>query len=259
MLLPAAAHAAPEEIQVYIDDLNRPGGSGVDLHVNYVPIGDGEVDYPGQQSSLHRLRLTPEFSYGVRDHIEVGLYLPLATYDSDEGLAVHGIKGRVKYIGSAPGDKLFWGANLEFGYEDRALAVNGGNAELKLIGGVHAGKWIVATNVNFDFSYTGPHPDPMSFDIDNRVSREVVKGLQFGIETYNGVGDAKRLGNLSLSDQATFAVADVDLGHDFALNLGAGYGYGGNQDHMLLKAIISVPFGHRSRGEPPKVGAPQAS
>ena len=60
VLVPTAAHAAPEEIQVYIDDLNRPGGSGVDLHVNYVPIGDGEVDYPGQQPSLRRLRLMPE-------------------------------------------------------------------------------------------------------------------------------------------------------------------------------------------------------
>ena len=81
---------------------------------------------------------------------------------------------------------------------------------------------------------TGPHPDPMAFDIDNRVSREVVKGLQLGIETYNGVGDARHFGNLSLSDQATFAVADVDLGHDFAR-------------WTANKLVISVPVGDERR------------
>ena len=251
------AHAAPEEIQVYIDDLNRICGAGVDFHVNYVPVGSGERDYPAQQSNLRRFRVTPEFSYGVTDHVEVGLYLPLATIDRTGRADAHGVKARVKFIGSNPGDRVFWGANLEAGYEDRALAVNPGNAELKLIGGVHAGKWLIASNFNVDFAYAGRRPDPVAFDFDTRVSREVAKGLQLGVETYNGVGDARHFGNLSLSDQATYAVADIDLGHDFGLNLGAGYGYGGNHDHLVLKAIVSVPFGHRSRGEPPKVGAPE--
>ena len=172
-------------------------------------------------------------------------------------MGVHGFKGRFKFIGSNPGDRWFWGANLEVGYEDRALATNVGNAELKLIGGVHAGKWLIASNVNADFAYWGQRPDPTTFDIESRVSREVAKGLQLGVETYNGTGDTRRFGSFAQSDQSTFAVADVDLGHDYALNVGVGRGYGGNRDHLILKAIISVPFGRRSRDEPPKAGAPE--
>lgn len=248
------ADASPDEIQVYIDDLNRVGGAGVDLHLNYVPTGDPTTDYPTQQSSIRRLRITPEFSYGLTDHVELGLYLPLATYDRSGNLGVHGFKGRVKYIGSNPGDRWFWGANLEVAYADRALETNVGNAEIKLIGGVHAGKWLLATNVNADFAYWGQRPDPAAFDIESRVSREVAKGLQFGLETYNGTGDARHLGNFRISDQSTFAVADIDLGHDYAVNLGVGRGYGGNRDHLILKAILSIPFGRRSRGETPKTG-----
>lgn len=251
------ANAAPDEIQVYIDDLNRVGGSGVDFHVNYVPTGDPDTDYPEQQSSVHRLRVTPEFSYGVSDHVELGVYLPLATYDRSGNFGVHGFKGRIKYIGSAPGGRWFWGGNLEVGYEDRALATNAGNAEAKLIGGVHAGKWLIATNVNADFAYWGRRPDPMQFDVESRVSREVAKGLQLGVETYNGTGDARHFGRFGISDQSTFAIADVDLGHDYAVNFGVGRGYGGNRDRLILKAIVSVPFGHRSRGETPKVGTPR--
>ena len=222
-----------------------------------MPTGDPEAGYPGQQSGVGRLRVTPEFSYGVTDHVELGLYLPLATYDRSGRLGVHGFKGRFKLIGSNPGARWFWGANLEVGYEDRALATNPGNAELKLIGGVHAGKWLIATNVDADFAYSGRRPDPASFDVESRVSREVAKGLQLGIETYNGTGDRRRFADFALSDQATFAVADVDLGRDYALNFGVGRGYGGNRDHLILKAIISVPFGRRSRDEPPKVGTPE--
>lgn len=61
-LIPAAAHAAPEEIQVYIDDLDEPGEVGLDTHINYVATGEStRGDYPGAEDSLKRLRITPEF------------------------------------------------------------------------------------------------------------------------------------------------------------------------------------------------------
>lgn len=63
---PAAAYAADEEIQVYVDDMSDPGEIGLDTHVNYVFSGESTVsDYSGAQDSLHRLRVTPEFSYGT--------------------------------------------------------------------------------------------------------------------------------------------------------------------------------------------------
>ncbi|MBC7492425.1 MAG: hypothetical protein H7241_08290, partial [Novosphingobium sp.] len=65
LIAPVVAHAAPEEIQVYLDEINRPGEVGLDVHINHVLSGDGSPDYPGAESSLHRLRITPEFSLGL--------------------------------------------------------------------------------------------------------------------------------------------------------------------------------------------------
>jgi len=62
--MPMTARAADEEIQVYIDDMGAPGSFGLDVHNNYVFSGRStRMDDPLAQDSLHRLRVTPEFSY----------------------------------------------------------------------------------------------------------------------------------------------------------------------------------------------------
>jgi hypothetical protein len=51
LLLPATpAFAAPEEIQVYMDEMNQPGAVGLDVHVNDVVRGNGTPDYPGAET-----------------------------------------------------------------------------------------------------------------------------------------------------------------------------------------------------------------
>ncbi|MFX7853876.1 hypothetical protein ABTK08_20205, partial [Acinetobacter baumannii] len=73
-VIPAPAMAAPEEIQVYIDDLDSPGEVGLDTHINYTATGAStRGDYQGAEDSLHRLRITPEFSLGLTRHLEAGL------------------------------------------------------------------------------------------------------------------------------------------------------------------------------------------
>src|SRR5512142_607153 len=72
------ALAAPDEIQVYTEEMDEPGTFGLELHVNYVPDGRTQPTYEGEMKSNHRLQLTPEFSYGLSRTLEAGLYLPLA-------------------------------------------------------------------------------------------------------------------------------------------------------------------------------------
>jgi hypothetical protein len=59
LLAAQPAKAAPEEIQVYMDEMDKPGHFGLDTHLNYVTDGTYTDDYPGQQQALHRLRITP--------------------------------------------------------------------------------------------------------------------------------------------------------------------------------------------------------
>ena len=67
-LFASTARAADEEIQVYIDDLPpKPGAFGLDVHVNDALVQGrlANVDYPGQQTSQDRIRVTPEWAYGL--------------------------------------------------------------------------------------------------------------------------------------------------------------------------------------------------
>ena len=79
-LIPLGAQAAQQdEIQVYADDINKPGQFGLELHLNTTPSGRTVPDYPGEITNHHGFRFTPEFSYGVRSDLELGLYLPMLT------------------------------------------------------------------------------------------------------------------------------------------------------------------------------------
>lgn len=236
------ALAAPEEIQVYMDEMDQPGHFGLDTHINYVADGTTTDDYAGAQQALHRLRVTPEFSYGITPYLEAGLYLPLATLDGQGRLDPGGVKTRLKFIAPRrPGQNWWWGANFEIGHVDHKLDINPWNAELKGIVGTRLGKWTLAENANVDFVVSGPVGHSPEVEFDTRVAYAMTKKVSLGIESYNGTGSFVHFGNLHGSDQSIFAVADVDLGR-WALNLGVGHGYGTNADTTIVKAIVSLPF-----------------
>ena len=237
----SSASAAPEEIQVYMDELNRPGEIGLDVHNNYVLSGDPGVDFVGEQPSLHRYRITPEWSLGLSDQFELGMYLPLATIDN-RGAFVDGIKFRLKWLAPrTEGQHWFWGANFEIGREDHRLDRNPWNAELKGIVGVRSGKWTAAANANLDFKVSGPAPAPATLEIATKVDYAISDKTALGIENYNGVGEVRDLRNFRSSEQSTYVTVDTSVGK-WDLNLGVGHGYGSNPDGWIAKAIVSVPL-----------------
>ena len=235
------ALAADEEIQVYEDDLDKPGRFGLDLHNNYVASGDPRVDYAGEMSSLHRYRLTPEWSYGLTHDVELGLYLPLTTLDRQGRFEADGLKGRIKFIAPRPeAQTWYWGLNLEIGRVSHGLDENPWNGELKGIVGGRFGRWTVASNLNLDFKIAGPAPAPASVDFDTKVSYALTPKFAVGLESYNGLGTFHRFGSFGSSDQALYGAVDASLGKwDF--NFGLGHGYASSADGWVLKAIITVP------------------
>lgn len=243
MLVPSTARAAPEEIQVYIDDMDAPGDVGLDMHVNYVGTGESTAnDYPGAQDSLHRLRVTPEFSLGLTDHLEAGLYLPLATIDRNGHLDAGGVKARLKYVAHPGGDPNTWyGLNFELGRVNRSLDVNPWNAEAKLMAGMRRGPWMLAANANFDFVVSGAEPGPATLEIATKASYNVSPKVALGFESYNGVGPLKALGRFGSSEQSVFGAADIDLGA-WDMNIGFGRGFGSNADRFVVKLIIGIPI-----------------
>jgi hypothetical protein len=243
LLLAAPAHAADEEIQVYMDEMNKAGGYGLDVHLNYVPSGRrANVDYAGEMTSQDRWRITPEWSYGLTDNIELGAYLPLITVDPHGGAEWGGVKGRIKFIAPHAEDShFFWGANFELGRVRKELDINPWNAELKGIVGYRTGPWTVAGNLNVDWTVSGPQPEPTTLQLATKVSYQLRPDLSVGLESYNGLGQARRISNLRDEDQQIYLVADKSFGK-WDLNLGAGWGYGQPEDHFVIKAIVGVPI-----------------
>jgi hypothetical protein len=239
------ALAAPEEIQVYMDEMGAPGELGLDVHSNYVASGERSVDYPGAQPSLHRVRITPEFAYGLTRNLELGAYLPLATIEGGGRFGVDGIKFRLKYIVPRPaGQTWFVGANFEIGRVGHKLDINPYNAELKGIAGIRLGRWTAAANANIDFTVSGPAPGPASLEIATKLSYALSPKFAIGIENFTGVGEFRALGRFGSSEQSSYATIDTSLGR-WDLNLGIGRGYGANADRWTVKAVIGVPIGPR--------------
>ncbi|MEK6749707.1 MAG: hypothetical protein AABY83_10940, partial [Pseudomonadota bacterium] len=83
LLVSVAAYAElTDEIQVYTDDINTPREMGLEVHFNTTPQGRYRQAYVGEVTPHHGVRLTPEFSYGLNDHWELGAYLPMVRDDA---------------------------------------------------------------------------------------------------------------------------------------------------------------------------------
>lgn len=241
ILAPVEAQAAPEEIQVYMDELNAAGEPGLDVHVNDVLAGVPGPAFPDGQSSLHRWRVTPELSLGLGDGFEAGAYLPMATIASDGKVRADGVKVRIKWLAPHREQGFYWGANYEIGYSDHFIDPHHWNNEVKFIGGWRDGRWLVAVNGNIDFALSGLNPGPVTLDFDEKIGYRISSRWTIGVETYNGLGAICYLGQFAAYDQASFLALDAHLGR-WNVNAGIGKGYGGNTDHLILKFIISVPL-----------------
>jgi len=239
--LNGSAWAAPEEIQVYLDELNAPGQFGLDLHSNYVMAGAGAAAYSGAQPALHVFRLTPEFSYGLTANLELGAYVLTSTSKSSNA-DVDGEKLRLKFIASKEdGQAYFWGANLEVGRVTHRIDQNPWNAELKGILGYRKDRWLIAVNPNIDWKVSGLAPAPTTAEVDTKLAYDLGHDYKVGLESYNALGPLRHLGHLADQSQTLFAVVEASVqGWDFNVGLGRGMNHAG--DRWLLKTIISVPL-----------------
>ena len=236
----AAVRAAPEEIQVYLDDLTEPGHFGLDVHNNVAIRGSTTSNYAGARPSQGVYRLTPELYYGLGPTLELGGYL-LTALDRERSAQVDGEKLRLKYI--APhGDTAssFWGVNLEMGRTDLAVAERPWNYELKGILGRRLGAWALTFNLNVDAALSA-HGGPTTLEFDTRLTHGAGAGTVLGLESYNELGPARHVGALAKHSQMLYAVVDTTFtGVD--LSAGIGRGLTGASDGWVVKAILGFHF-----------------
>jgi hypothetical protein len=240
---PALA-ATQDEIQVYTDDINKPGEFGLELHVNTTPKGRSAPDFPGEVTPHHGLRFTPEFSYGLSRDFEAGLYLPYVR-DAQGTTLFSGPKLRLKWLPLRPEENAqgwFLGANLEYARVAPTLEQSRFSIELRPILGYRGRDWLFAANPILGWDLTGPgHDGKADFSPSVKVARNVAAGVALGVEYYAEMGKTNRI--LSHVEQAHTIYFALDFDRKpWVFNLGIGRGLTDAADRWTLKAIFEIPF-----------------
>ena len=239
----AACRAAPEEIQVYLDEFAEPGKFGLDLHTNYVlSARTGSV-------TRRMLRVTPELSYGINENWEAALYwLTSAGPGQLDGHPVtDGVKIRAKWRPRAPTpDSPWYGAiNVELGQLSRRFYPDQSSVEVKLIGVYDKGPWIVGANLNLDRALRTNAQQPATAEIDTKVAYRVTPpangDLRVGFENYAFLGAIRTQPVPGIQTSSSFVVADFSF-RRWDFNVGLGKATGATTDRWLLKAVIGVPL-----------------
>ena len=235
--------AAPEEIQVYLDEFADTGKFGLDFHTNYVLSAK-----PGSVTR-RMLRVTPELSYGINENWEAGLYgLASAGPEQSGGHPVtDGIKVRAKWRPKAMTiDSPWYGAiNFELGQLSRRFFPDGTSAEVKFIGVYKPGPWTFGANLNIDRALRNNPQQAATSELDSKVAYRLTSAdegdVQVGLENYSFLGPLRGQAGLSKKTASTFLVTDFSL-RRWDFNVGLGKATGLTADRWLVKAIIGMPL-----------------
>jgi hypothetical protein len=233
--------AAPDEIQVYTEEMDDPGEFGLELHVNYVPKGEKRAPYVGAMPSNHMLQMTPEFSYGVTKTLEAGLYLPVAV-SPDGHTYSNGARLRMKYIAPRDdGDPFFCGLNTEVGYFSRRVSESSWAMELRPILGYRSNGWLFSFNPILDVDLSTSVSREPKFEPALKLTHVVRDGVQAGYEYYGEFGPIHYRLPANERGHYLYGVVDIEM-KGFDINFGIGRGFVNASDSWVTKAIISLPF-----------------
>jgi hypothetical protein len=238
LLLPVAslAHAAGDEIQVYGSDINKPGESGLEMHVNFVADGSRDAAAPGQKPVRNMLRVTPEFSWGITEQLELGVYIPMIKAVGSSA-TVEGVKGRVKYLVANDENPLYWGVNFELGRVSLRTETSHWNAELRPILGYTMKRWEFTVNPILGWALSDGASQVPEFEPAFKVAYRLDNGMSVGAEHYMAMGPANHFLPYSEREQNTFVVMDGKIGGT-EVNLGIGRGWHASSDKWVIKAIF---------------------
>lgn len=246
LLAGAPARAAlPDEIQVYIDDLNDPGRYSLEEHVNTTPVGNETPTYPGETVAAHGTRLTSEFAYGMSRDLEAGLYLPFVLNPALEA-SLAGLKLRMKWVPLRPAAGAagyFAGGNIEISQVQPRYDESRRGVELRPIFGWHDELWLFAVNPVLDVALSRPGRDEApAFQPSFKIGRTVARGISTGIEYYSDLGPIGATPAWQAQQHTLYWALDVDR-KPWNVNFGVGYGLTAATDKWTVKMIIEIPLG----------------
>jgi hypothetical protein len=243
-LAPAPEAAAiVDEIQVYTDDLDARGERGLELHVNTTPRGRKTPDYEGDLPPYQGVRITPEFSWGLGNNLESGLYIPTTT-DGDGNFYLGGLKVRLKWL-PVHGDKeeggWYLGGNIELDRLTKKFSDSPWSTELRVMLGYRAKDWLIGMNPILDWGLSKGHRGSPETIIAWKAVHRVAGGLFLGGEYYQGIGTLDNRLPADEQERTLYLVAEYES-KSWSINFGVGHGLTPASDNVTVKAIFGFSF-----------------
>jgi hypothetical protein len=240
---PLAAQDFADEIQVYTNDIQKPGKVGLELHLNR--ILQGPKDAPSGLPFNGSWNLTPEISYGLLPSLDIGLYLPMAR-DTDHHARFSGPKFRMKWLPiKGEGEEAmgpFLGLNLELARTNRSFSDLRWETELRGLMGVQSQDWLLAVNPVFTWPLSdGQGRGTPDFSTAWKATYTRLKAAAPGLELYLDHGLLNHVDLSRERSQRLFATLDVDHG-PLVFNVGIGRGLTPNSERWTLKFIFEFAF-----------------
>lgn len=240
LLVPAAAHAQSDEIQVYDGGLAPKGTFNLTLHNNFTPDGVKDPAFPGALVSDKSLNGVPEWALGVTNWFEAGLYMPLYSIGKRDGSTsamLNGFKLRALFAVPHADDRtFFYGANFEFSVNTKHWDPKRVTSEVRPIIGWHLHPVDVIINPIVDTSYDGLKN--LEFVPSERVAYNLSSGWAVAAEEYADYGPLHAFMPRGQQAHQLFAVVDHS-GKALDVEAGVGFGLTDGSDKLTLKLILS--------------------
>jgi hypothetical protein len=241
LLLPHAGKAQTDEIQVYDATIADQGQFEVEFHNNFTPIGRKSADYPGGIVPDHALNGVPEFSYGVTDWFEAGLYLPVYTLTRDGHAELDSTKLRALFVSPYAAQRtFFYGINFELSYNAAHWEPTRLSGEVRPIAGLHLGDWDLIVNpiVDTDFKGIGR----LDFVPAERVAYNLSPFWALAVEHYADFGPFEQFHAVGQQAQTLFGVVDFKQEDQYNVEFGVGHGFTQASDDLVVKLMIGLDF-----------------
>jgi len=242
VLAASGAWAADDEIMVTDADLAKVGRPELEVHTNFSQ-GTNVAPGEGVFAPNHVLRITPELSYGLTPHWDVGLYLPVSLVPG-RTFYYDGVKLRTKLsdaqaIGADA--QLYYGLQVELADVNPGISPDRTSVEVKAILGAEIG----ADNVGFNVVEQRDVPDrdliAPGYAVNMKLVRDLGHDVAVGIENYVSWSSTNLEAPVREIDKLTFLTVQWKA-RDWDLHLGVGHGWSNSPDSTIVKLVVGVPI-----------------
>lgn len=198
--------------------------------------------FPGAVVADQSLNGVTEWALGVSRWFEAGLYLPLYSYDKNNGFGLDGFRLRALVaVPDVDDRRFFYGANFEFSVNARRWDQQRFTSEVRPIVGWHLEPWDIIFNPIVDTAYDGI--GHLELVPATRVAYNFRSRWTPAAEEYDDFGSLHAFAPRGEQVHQLFAVVDrAWKGWD--VEAGVGAGFTGASDRLTCKLILARDLHH---------------